>query len=451
MWNANRPSCWVVVSLLLLLRAPFSRADTIDSYIRAEMTNQRLPGLALAVIRDGKPLKVRTYGLANLELNVPVTPDTVFRLASISKQIIATGVMLLVRDGKLTLDDPICSYLRDCPDSWHTITVRHTLTHTSGLPLEAPGNNPFELESGTDVIRRAYGVPLLFSPGERWSYSNLGYWILAEIISQTSGTSWPEFIKERVFKPLGMNSTRTTDLIDVVPNRAAGYEFRDNRQHNVPPLIALRPSGAFLSSLTDMIKWDAAVTAGTVITKAMQDLMWTPALLPDGSSTRYGFGCWIDAVAGHRRIRHGGSNPGFRTEYSRFVDERLDVIVLVNGESTRPDDIALEVANYFIPGISPDRKTIKLAPAVLGTYAGRYQVTPSNILTIAVDGPGLSIQSSEGFGQVRLLPETSSTFFISKDESYVFTRDAGNVTQLEVRLGTAAVVGATELKALRLP
>ena len=189
MWNAKRPIYRAVLSLLLLLRAPLSSADSIDNYVRAEMTNQRLPGLALAVIRDGKPLKVKTYGLANLELNVPVTPDTVFRLASISKQIIATGVMLLVRDGKLTLDDPICRYLRDCPDSWQTITVRHALTHTSGLPLEAPGNNGFKVESGPDVIRRAYGVPLLFRPGEGWSYSNLEYWILAEIISQTSGTA----------------------------------------------------------------------------------------------------------------------------------------------------------------------------------------------------------------------------------------------------------------------
>lgn len=134
-----------------------------------------------------------------------------------------------------------------------------------------------------------------------------------------------------------------------------------------------------------------------------------------------------------------------------FVDDRLDVIVLVNSDNARPDAVAVEVANHFIPGLSPERKTIILEPAALAEYAGRYQVTPSNIVTIAVDGPGLSIQSSEGGAEARMLPETPSVFFISKDESYVFTREAGKVSELEIRFGTAHVVGATEAKAQRLP
>ena len=217
----------------------------------------------------------------------------------------------------------------------------------------------------------------------------------------------------------------------------------------MPPLLALRPSGAFLSTLRDLVKWDAAVTAGTLMPRAMQDQMWTAALLTDGSSTHYGFGWWIDEVAGHRRIRHGGSNPGVRTEYTRFVDEHLDVIVLVNGESTQPDDIAVDVASHFIPRLSPVRKIITLPRSALVAYAGQYQVTPSSILTIAVDEPGLSIQSSEGFGQFRMLPETPSVFFISKAESYVFTRE-GSVVTLEIRNGTAAALGETLLKAQRL-
>jgi D-alanyl-D-alanine carboxypeptidase len=445
-----RTLCGVAASLLLSLTVPLARADSIDTYIRTEMANQRLPGLALAVIRDGRPVKVKTYGFANLELKVPMTRDTVFRLASTSKQIIATGVMLLVADGKLTLDDPICSYLENCPESWRAITIRHVLSHTSGLPLEAPGNSPFKVEDVVDVIRRGYEVPLLSKPGEKWGYSNLGYAVLEEVIHRAAGKPWADFFTERIFKPLGMNATRTSDLIEIVPNRAAGYQFRDNTQRNALPLMALRPGGPFLSTLDDLIKWDAAITESKLLIPAMQDQMWTPALLTDGSSTRYGFGFWVDEVAGHRRIRHGGTEPGFRTEYSRFVDDKIDIIVLVNGEGMVPDEMAVEVANYFIPGLSPDRKTIALEPKALAAYAGQYQVTPSNILTIAVDGIGLSAQSSEGYGQFHLRAETPEVFFLSKDESYVFTRGPTGTVQLEVRLGTAKSVGATELRAQRL-
>ena len=448
--NCDRPISGIAAGLLLLFYASSSSADAIDTYIRAEMTNQRLPGLALAVIRDGKPIKVKTYGFANLELKVPVTGDTVFRLGSMSKQIIATGVMLLVADGKLTLDDPVCGYLENCPESWLGITIRHVLSHTSGLPLEAPGNSPFKVEDVVDVIRRGYDVPLLSKPGEKWAYSNLGYAVLEEVIHQAAGRSWADFFTERIFRPLGMNATRTTDLIEIVPNRAAGYQFRDSTQRNALPLMALRPGGAFLSTLNDLIKWDAAITEGKLLTPTMQAQMWTPALLADGSSTRYGFAFWVDQVAGHRRIRHGGTEPGFRTEYSRFVDDKIDIIVLVNGESMVPDDVAVEVANYFIPGLSTDRKTITLEPKVLAAYAGQYQVTPSNILTIAVDGTGLSAQSSEGYAQFHLRAETPDVFFLSKDESYVFTRDPAGAPQLEIRLGTAKSVGATEVKAQRL-
>ncbi|MBM0105542.1 beta-lactamase family protein [Steroidobacter sp. S1-65] len=414
------------------------------------MRNQRIPGLALAVIREGRPVKVTGYGLANIELAVPATPDTVFRIASVSKQIMATAVMLLASEGKLDLDDPICRYIAGCPESWQPIRIRHVLTHTSGLSREAPGNSPFKVESDMDVIRRAFAAPTLSKPGDQWSYSNLGYSVLAQIISHTSGKSWSDFIAERIFAPLGMTATRTTDFIEIVPNRASGYQFRDNRQRNVPPLLALRPSGAFLSTLRDLVKWDAAVTAGTLIPNAMQEQMWTAALLTDGSSTNYGFGWWIDQVAGHRRVRHGGTNPGFRAEYARFVDEKLDVIVLANGESARTDEIAVVVAGHFIPGLSPEREIIALSPSALTAYAGQYRVSEAEVLTIAVDGPGLSIQSSTGSSQFRMLPETSSVFFISKSESYVFIREGSTVKQMEVRNGTAGSLGPAVLTAQKV-
>jgi D-alanyl-D-alanine carboxypeptidase len=206
MTKINRAISGTMGFLFLLLHASSTPADSIDSYIRTEMANQRLPGLALAVIRDGHPVKVKTYGLANVELNVPVTPDTVFRLASLSKQIIAAGVMLLIGDGKMKLTDPVCQYLKDCPESWRPITIRQALTHTAGLIHDAPGYDPLEIR-GTDLedgIWKAYDMPLLSKPGEQWAYSNLGYAILMEAIQVASGKPWPEFFEERIFKPLGM-------------------------------------------------------------------------------------------------------------------------------------------------------------------------------------------------------------------------------------------------------
>lgn len=447
--HAHKGSVWTALGVLILLLVPdISHADSIDRYIRAEMTNQRIPGLALAVIRDGRPVKVATYGVANVELQVPVTPETVFRLASLSKQIVATGIMLLVADGKLTVDEPICQFLPQCPQAWEPITIRQLLSHTSGLPMEAPGNDSLRPEPLLAAIRRAYAVPLSSKPGTQWSYSNLGYGILLQIIEKVTDRPWSEFFIQRIFRPLGMKDTRSTSVFDIIPNRASGYVFRDDELHNVAPLIAIRPGGAFVSTLADMIKWDAAITNHVLISQALHQQMWTPVLLANGTSTHYGFGWWADDMRGHRRVRHGGSEPGWRTEYARFVDDHVDVIVLANGASIRPDDIAVEVAGHYVSGLSTERKTVTLGSSVLAAYAGRYELSPANILKIGVDGPGLSIESSnplQGSGEWRLMPASSDTFFISPDESYVFVREKGHVVRLEIRYGNTVV------RAKRLP
>src|SRR5262245_706358 len=167
---------------LLVLFATVAAADAVDTYLRAEMANQRLPGLAVAVLRDGKPVSVRTLGVANIELGSPVTRDTVFKIGSVSKQFIAAGIMLLVRDGKVRLDDPLAKYFEDAPEAWKPITVRQLLSHTSGLVRESPGFDGLKAQSDADVIRKAYDVPLQSAPGEKWAYCNLGYFILAETI-----------------------------------------------------------------------------------------------------------------------------------------------------------------------------------------------------------------------------------------------------------------------------
>ncbi len=217
------------------------RGDEIDDYIQAEITKRHIPGVSLAVVKQGKVVKAKGYGLANVELNVSATPDTVYKIGSVSKQFLATGIMLLVQDGKLKVGDPIGSYLEGTPEAWKDITIRHLLTHTSGLPRKAPGFEDLKIQSDAELIKTAYSQKLGFAPGEKWRYCNLGYFALAEIIRKVSGKPWGEFMRERVFAPLDMKSTRVTTVRDIVPNRADGYYWRGHLE-NDEVMLAVRPA-----------------------------------------------------------------------------------------------------------------------------------------------------------------------------------------------------------------
>lgn len=342
-------------SVILLLTATVgARGDRVDEFIKSKMKERQIQGLSLAVIRNGKIVKAKGYGLANVELNVPVTPQTVYRLASTGKLFIATGIMLLVEEGKLSLDDPVSKYLAGTPDTWQKITVRHLLSHTSGVAKEAPGYDDFKIQKDADVIKTAYLQSLLFPPGEKAAYSNLGYFLLGEIISKAGGRPWSEYLNERVFKPLQMNATRTTSMADIVPNRASGYVINGDKLQNVQIPLALRPSGAFLSTILDLAKFDAALYTERIMKKSSLEQMWQPVKeredVPQGSF--FGFGWVVTQVNGHRVVLKGGSNTGFRATFVRFVDDNLTVVILANGERVRPTSLAYEVANFYIRSLA---------------------------------------------------------------------------------------------------
>src|ERR1044071_3687376 len=200
-----------ITTLALLLLVSFAtRADKVDDFVKAAMQRQHVPGVSIVVIKDQKIVKAQGYGLANVELNVPPPAETVYKIGSVSKQFRAAGIMLLVEDGKISLDDKVGKYLDGTPDAWKGITVRHLLTHTSGLVREAPEFDPFKVQADADVIKTAYDRPLRFAPGEKWEYCNVGYFSLAEIIRKVSGKPWGDYLNERLFLPLEMNVTRTT-------------------------------------------------------------------------------------------------------------------------------------------------------------------------------------------------------------------------------------------------
>lgn len=313
--------------------------QAIDAEATKAMKAQNVPGLALAVIKDGQPLLTKTWGSANLEHAAAVTPQTVFKLASISKHMIAAGVMVLVQDGKLALDDPVSKHLPGAPARWKAVTLRHLMNHSAGIVREGSAFNPYQPATDREVVVSAFDAPLVFPTGTKTQYCNVCYFALAEIISTTSGKAWPDFMRERVFMPAGMLATRTTTTRDLVPLRAAGYEPTKSTLAPAEDYIAVRPSGAFIATLNDMVAWEAFLRSGKVLTLKTVEEMSAPSTLNDGSiapfgndgKSSYGLGFQVSTLDHHRRIHHGGALPGFRTHFARYPDVGIAIVVLANG------------------------------------------------------------------------------------------------------------------------
>jgi CubicO group peptidase (beta-lactamase class C family) len=335
----------VTVVALWSVAAGSARADPIDDFVTDQMNRFRLPGISLVVLKDGKIIKAAGYGFADLERRIPVTPETVFKIGSVSKQFIASGIMLLVQEGRIGIDDPVSKHLDGTPPAWQPITIRHLLTHTAGLVRESPAFNPERTDSDTDLLEAVYPLPLRFAPGAKWEYSNTGYYALAQIITNVSGNAWPQFLRDRVFAPAGMQSTAPTNVAPMLPNRALGYTGNDNQGGVAPDWVALRPSGAFLSTALDLAKWDATLYTTTILGESTRRDMWAPVALSDGTSAPYGFGWHVETWKEFgRSVWHGGGLPGFSAYSVRYLDDKLSVVVLTNGDDADPGGIAVGVA-----------------------------------------------------------------------------------------------------------
>jgi len=325
----------LLVSIFAASRLVMAQSDRVDEYVQVEMKKRKIPGLALVVIKNGEVAMMKGYGLANLDHDVPVTADTVFELASVTKQFTATAIMLLVEEGKLKLDDPIREYLPGSPEQWKGIRVRHLLTHTAGLPSNEDSWKSLYIEGGrlnyttAQLFESATKDPIGFEPGERYQYSDVGYFLLGMIIEKASGQRYRDFLTERFFKPLGMTSSSVEDQWAILKGRAAGYTLRNGQLVNNRRVVQVElPShyGVY-SSVRDLAKWEIALASGKVVKDSSLTSMWTPAKLNDGSSTQYGFGWGIITRGVHRMIQHTGITG---TEYTRYPDHKLTVIVLTN-------------------------------------------------------------------------------------------------------------------------
>jgi D-alanyl-D-alanine carboxypeptidase len=325
-------------------------ADAVDDLVLAEMDKEKIPGLSLAVVRNGRLELGRAYGMANLEHRVPATPETVFQIQSITKSFTAAGIMLLAEEGKVDLAAPIGTYLEGLPELWAPVTVRHLLSHTSGIKdfINEPTVNLRLDVSPEDVIRSVEELPLNFPTGERYGYSNTGYHLLGMIIRAVSGQSFEAFLHDRFFVPLGMRDTRRVDLSKIVSGRASGYVLRQGELHNgqfVAPSILGYAGGGMVSTVLDLAKWEIALSEGRVLKPETLAQCWTPAKLNGGAEAPYGFGWAIGWLGESRAVGHGGAHvTGFHTDILRCDDLNLSVIVLTNRFGCNPNQIARRVA-----------------------------------------------------------------------------------------------------------
>jgi len=328
----------------------------IDEFVRAEMKRQRVPGVAVGIGKDGEVVKAQGYGVANLEHDVAVTPDTIFESGSLGKQFTATAVMLQVEDGKLSLSDTLDRFFPDAPPAWHGITIRHLLTHTSGLPDYVSGMIDERRDYTEDELARfAYKLTLEFTPGSRWNYSNTGYVLLGIIVHKVSGAFYGDVLAERVFRPIGMKTTRVISEADIVLHRAAGYRLVKGEVKNqewVSPTLNTTADGSLYFSLRDMLAWDEAVRSRAVLKSDSWREILTPLTLTSGKSYPYGFGWSIETRGGQALHEHGGSWQGFKTQFSRFIGDNLSIVVLANLAEADPAVFADGIAAIVNPALA---------------------------------------------------------------------------------------------------
>jgi CubicO group peptidase (beta-lactamase class C family) len=342
----------LVLSSLGYGQTPAAQLRRVDDYIHGEMQRQHIPGLSLLVARNGKIVLAKGYGLANAELQVPVQPETVFQSGSVGKQFTATAVMMLVEEGKLKLDAPITDYLTDAPATWRQVTIRELLSHTAGF-----GDYPEKFDFRKDYteaeeLRIVEDIPLAFTPGTNWSYSNLGYLTLGILIHKVTGEFYGDFLQKRIFGPLGMTSTRVINEADIIPHRAAGYRLVRGRLKNqewVSPTVNTTADGSLYFSILDLAKWDAALYTEKLLKQPSFEQMWTVTKLANGqpNSGQYGFAWFIEAKSGHRVLDHGGAWQGFETHISRYIDDKLTVVVLSNLADADTGIVADQIADFY--------------------------------------------------------------------------------------------------------
>ena len=336
-------------------------SSKVDAAVEAQRKAQKIPGVSVAVCRNGKVVKSGGYGLANVELDVPVTAETIFQTGSVGKQFTSMAVMMLLEEGKIGLDDKLTKFIPESPEAWKEVTIRQLLTHTSGIAdyggeeeTMGKGVINFRKDYTEEELVQAFAkMPMDFAPGEKWSYSNTGYVLLGIVIHRVTGEFYGDFLQQRIFQPLGMKETRIISEADIVPHRSSGYRLVKGMWKNqewVSPTLNTTADGALYTNVLDLAKWDVALYTTKLLKPSSFETMWTPVKLNNGNTYPYGFGWSLEPKNGHRAVSHDGAWQGFTMSISRFLNDRLTVIVMTNLDSNnaKPEKIVEDVAAIYL-------------------------------------------------------------------------------------------------------
>ena len=364
--------------------------------VAKQLLSRHNAGVSVAVARDGRVILARGYGMANLEHSVAVTPETVFHIDSISKNILAAVVLQLVDQGKLRLDDDVRKYVPEAPTQGRHVTVRQLLNHTSGiysftsLP-DADNNERLEL-THKQVLGLIKDKPFEFEPGTRWRYDNSAFYLAGMVVERVTKQEYGAYVREHVFKPLGMSSASLCDARIVVPHLASGYEVEDGALVNAALISWKLPfaAGAICATATDLLKWEAALDTGRVLTESSLALMRTPTTLADGTKINDGLGTRLGSLDGHRMLGHTGSGGGFRNVFESLPDDHLTIVILENmGDAGSPAPVAMapEIARAALglakksPGLD-----LPVPSAELAALSGKYDSDEGPVEIFAQDG-----------------------------------------------------------------
>lgn len=431
--------CVCALVMFLLLSNSNAGAQAIeprfDEYMNRTVKLGRFNGYLL-VARDGKTIFGKGYGMANFEEDIPNTPQTKFRLASITKSFTAMAVMILQERGKLSLPDSICKYVSDCPEAWQPVTVRQLLNHTSGIPdyVSAPDfMRTISLRlTSDDLIANFKNKPLQFASGANFSYSNSNYILLGRIIEKVSGQPFAVFLQENIFAPLKMENSGYDDNSTLLKHRAIGYIKQPDRIINARymDMTNAYAAGGLYSTAEDLLLWNQALDAGKLVSKKSSEEIFTPG------KGGVGYGWFINRDSNRLLITQGGLNSGFAASILRYPKERVCIILLNNFENAAPylarighDLTAILFAEkYELPS---EAIAVKVDAKIYDAYVGEYDFGQNRIITITKEGDKLFAQRG-GAPRSEMFSESETRFFLKvADVSFVFDKDsAGKVIGL---------------------
>lgn len=399
------------------------------------------PGVAVIAVKDGETVFRKGHGMANLELGVAIEPDMVFRIGSATKQFTAVAILMLAEQGKLSLDDSISKFLPDYPTQDYLITVRHLLTHTSGiksytsmpewLPL---WRKDFTVQELIDFFKYQ---PMVSAPGKRWAYNNSGYILLGAIIEKVTGQTYGQFVQQSIFEPLEMKQSYYDDPLQVIPRRVAGYDKSPNGFTNAAYISMTQPyaAGALVSTVDDLALWDTALYTEKLLTLESLEQAHTSHHLLDGSPTAYGFGWMISEYSGHRFIEHSGGVHGFRSHTMRLPDDRVFVAVLSNNGGVSPQKLAFKIAALIIGQPYYEPTPMQLQPKNLARYEGVYQTNTLNTIYITRENNQFFFKNGSSLC-AEIAPLSPNEFFF-KEMSFNrlrFTNDVNeDIISVEIR------------------